>query len=547
MIAVPFLRKLRSLLSLTQDEPVYGPGRRRVPMPTAFPSPDSGEDVPMEDVELDDPGAPEVVGYRKMPSRFGKFAAALPSLISSGIDAAATPNIAGGGATDFFRAAQQAQAGNQERSLLGYNMQRQRSQDARQQRGDQLDEFEYWRKVRADEEKGRHAVETEKRASAVAYATEQAKIADAINKALDDGAEIVAPAAIAGLPPEQRDRVRKIGDAHLLFPTAEKRERKGKVKFTHPGLKGAGLPAEMYVDAEAAARMAKDLGTAEKIDPAKLYERLGLVKNPEHRELLKAAIDTNVEAGNLKGAADVLERYAQSQVNLGNQTSPERIAAIAAAAGAATGARIGAERKALESGVPQWADRIASGEATITNVPSRIRDRVLEEMGDRKIVGPKVREELANISKVSALFDRIAERAQKINKKYGPEAVVEGWSQRLKAKMQSDPEVQLLRKDRETLKPMFARAIGHTGVLTELDVQSAIAAIPDVGESAVVTLGKIRDFRGNMDTVHRAIMGKVSTEYGTEPEAAPTTPAVSLPVVEWGKDASGRPVRLKKK
>lgn len=96
--------------------------------------------------------APPMPG--QLPRQQGGWKAGLGNVIRGAIDAGATPNIAGGGATDVFRAMQAAGDRRQERSLLDYNMGRQQEQDELRRR--QVDaqaeadraRAEYWKEAR---------------------------------------------------------------------------------------------------------------------------------------------------------------------------------------------------------------------------------------------------------------------------------------------------------------------------------------------------------------------------------------------------------------
>ena len=79
----------------------------------------------------------------KGPSFMDRLKATVPRMIQGGIDAAATPNIAGGGPTDFFRSMQAAQAGAANRDLASYELERQRRLDAQQEELRQAQMAEY--------------------------------------------------------------------------------------------------------------------------------------------------------------------------------------------------------------------------------------------------------------------------------------------------------------------------------------------------------------------------------------------------------------------
>jgi hypothetical protein len=65
-----------------------------------------------------------------------------------------------------------------------------------------------------------------------------------------------------------------------------------------------------------------------------------------------------------------------------------------------------------------------------------------------------------------------------------------GAAQRFQAGMNNNPAVQVYQSQVEAMIPVIARALGHTGVLTEQDVAHAAAAFPKLGDSHTVAQAK---------------------------------------------------------
>jgi hypothetical protein len=77
----------------------------------------------------------------------------------------------------------------------------------------------------------------------------------------------------------------------------------------------------------------------------------------------------------------------------------------------------------------------------------------------------------------------VAELSEKINTQQGVIAKISGGAARQAARINLDNDVAEYEAIISAFTPLVARALGHTGVLTELDVQSAKALFPRPGDS----------------------------------------------------------------
>jgi hypothetical protein len=87
--------------------------------------------------------------------------------------------------------------------------------------------------------------------------------------------------------------------------------------------------------------------------------------------------------------------------------------------------------------------------------------------------------------------------------------------------------------------PLVARALGHSGVLTEQDVQSVRALFPRPGDSKTLRDRKIARLNG--------LFGEIQSA-GVDTGGAPVTPAPATPAASGGEwiDA-GNGLRVRKK
>ena len=93
--------------------------------------------------------------------------------------------------------------------------------------------------------------------------------------------------------------------------------------------------------------------------------------------------------------------------------------------------------------------------------------------------------------RATPFIQRAGELSQVINTKFGPEAKVLGTLRGLQAKANLDHDVAEYLSLVEGFTPLMARAAGHTGVLTERDVERTIQLLPKPGDSAELARRKL--------------------------------------------------------
>jgi hypothetical protein len=101
------------------------------------------------------------------------------------------------------------------------------------------------------------------------------------------------------------------------------------------------------------------------------------------------------------------------------------------------------------------------------------------------------RDRTANAGRANPVIDSIAELSERINTGQGAMAKITGAAERAKAEANLNDDVAEYQAVVSGFTPLLARAMGHTGVLTEQDVQSVRKMLPDVGDSKSVRDRKI--------------------------------------------------------
>lgn len=101
-------------------------------------------------------------------------------------------------------------------------------------------------------------------------------------------------------------------------------------------------------------------------------------------------------------------------------------------------------------------------------------------------------------NRAKPVLDAIDELSEKINTQAGVIAKISGAAEKEKAKINLNDDVSEYEAVLSGFIPLVARAVGHTGVLTEQDVQSVRKMFPDPGDSKSVRDRKIARIRSLM-------------------------------------------------
>jgi len=107
------------------------------------------------------------------------------------------------------------------------------------------------------------------------------------------------------------------------------------------------------------------------------------------------------------------------------------------------------------------------------------------------------RNRTAAIGRINPFLTEVKELANKINVNAGIMATLKGGAELAKAKVNLANDTALYRSTVRGFTPMFARALGHVGVLTELDVERTESLLPspldnrELAERKIGVIGRI--------------------------------------------------------
>lgn len=141
---------------------------------------------------------------------------------------------------------------------------------------------------------------------------------------------------------------------------------------------------------------------------------------------------------------------------------------------------------------------------------------------------------------LTTIVSTIRDLSSKINTGQGFGAKVEGLARSGAAALGIDNTVSEYHALLSGALPLLARAYGHTGVLTQQDVDSVKEAFPKTGDNSALALAKLKNVEKIMLGLHDA--GEKALAGG----GAPPPPGGGGAVEEWTRGADGKPTRKKK-
>ncbi len=125
----------------------------------------------------------------------------------------------------------------------------------------------------------------------------------------------------------------------------------------------------------------------------------------------------------------------------------------------------------------------------------------------------------SSLGRVHPVLDSVAELSERINVNQGVYATAAGAAARAAAKVNLDDDVAEYEAMVQAFTPLWARALGHVGVLTEQDVQSARKALPAPEDSK-----SLRDRK--LARIQKIMGGQVAADANS---ASPRTPQGETP------------------
>jgi hypothetical protein len=135
--------------------------------------------------------------------------------------------------------------------------------------------------------------------------------------------------------------------------------------------------------------------------------------------------------------------------------------------------------------------------------------------------------QFGGFAKAQVFLDSVSELADKINTSNGVWAKAKGSEREQAAKLNLDDDVAEYDSLVEAFTPLWARALGHSGVLTQQDVDSARAALPKAGDSKTLKDRKIARIQKIMAGEMKATEAVTGQENPTGPAKAAPTPGAT--------------------
>lgn len=530
---------------------IYADGRTPpfVQMPV-LDVPEGGDEPPAEE-DLQEVQMPVVAQPKSGGKGSGrKVGGILGNLILSGIDAAATPNVARGGATDIFRAMQAAQGGVQDRqdrqiknALTGYGLQRQQQMDSYAASKDARE----WERAN---EAQRHNQQVESNVAGANLAREKAGLLKEVNDIQNSGlGRILSDEEFGGLTAEQKSRVQTFSGINpaaapiriYRFSNQELESndvaRGKKVYITIPedmrGMYGGKEKIAVPVaDADSWQKMADLRSEKDPTKKAAMVEAYQAEidaiappdKKPDENKRLKSVLNAWVAAGKPDRFATSLDMAGRRASGQEFQISPDRIAASAAIAAAGAAGGVAGRMRGLEPGAlsPEAANRLNS-----------LRDDMRQDLA------------IKTFKQARPLYDSI-EAAAQLSNGVGDLAMLRNFARLL------DPNTGVREEEYRSMQSAVGslRAMGVritkgmvTGEqLTDAGRKEFLRAAKEIYSSYTTRATSAMDlFKGHAKRL--GLDPGLLDEAQQRPVASGDTG--SQPVQEWGRDRNGKPVRIK--
>jgi hypothetical protein len=222
------------------------------------------------------------------------------------------------------------------------------------------------------------------------------------------------------------------------------------------------------------------------------------------------------------------------------------IAAAISASGAAQRLKdrpAGAGKAGAGDDLDVWAQAISKGDVEPRQIPAAIRGAVLKRAQEQgvEIMNPKQRESVAAFSKVEPIIKGISDLSERINVNQGVMAKLTGGAERAKAQVNLNDDVAEYQALLKGFTPLVARAVGHTGVLTQQDVDSVKEMFPKPGDSKSLRdrkMARLTNILGGVSAATKA-GAKRSFSAGRADQTLEPPPAEHGPPVAKRKTASG--------
>lgn len=156
--------------------------------------------------------------------------------------------------------------------------------------------------------------------------------------------------------------------------------------------------------------------------------------------------------------------------------------------------------------IATFAQGIANGTATLTNVPQNLRDEVLMYMQQKGLVqlSDTQRNTIDQINRSLGIIDQLTSSLSGLELAEGGfERFTLGPMLELGAMFQTNEDATIFKSRRDSVLATLARATGERGVLTDQDVARAEKALPKLTDTRDVADRKLAEFKSLMEEFQR--------------------------------------------
>lgn len=161
--------------------------------------------------------------------------------------------------------------------------------------------------------------------------------------------------------------------------------------------------------------------------------------------------------------------------------------------------------------VDSWVDLIARGVATLTNVPSNLRNAVSDKISKSgvQVLDDRARNTIAQLSTAKSILSQLNQSFELIKDKFATNAfgrLTSGMALDISARTQSNTNAAQFQAFKEGILATLARAQGEQGVLTDQDVERARTNLPKLTDTRALAESKLKTLRGLFDEIENRVI-----------------------------------------
>jgi hypothetical protein len=171
-----------------------------------------------------------------------------------------------------------------------------------------------------------------------------------------------------------------------------------------------------------------------------------------------------------------------------------------------------------------WATMLETFQSTMSQVPSEMRNRVVDILSNRgsTVIPKAARDAVQSINGGLAIINELETQSKRLKRGKGMGRYKEGIRNVAGAMTQTNPNAAEYDRLRKNLSN-FARAMGERGVLTDQDIARVLGTIPDLMSDETLSANQFQTAKNLMEEFkQRSIQSYTTSNPAGTPTAAPT-------------------------